>query len=274
MIKLLKIEWMKIRSYPLFWVIFGIIVILTTLASVGAANLDLKLNLFIAGDVEVKNYFKFPFVWGTFAWIAGWFSHFWAVLFIILVGNEFNFRMFRQQHVYGISRKNLLISKSLLVLILPVIILLITTILSVFYGIKYTENFVFADVFSKSFYVLSFYIQAVTYMSLAILIAFLVRSTGLSIVVYTGYMFFEAIFRFLLKMKSLDSIIYFFPIKSISSLTPRPSIETVMSENLQNQIPITDNTIHFPMLITILIALVYLTIFFVLSNVIIKKKDL
>ena len=271
MIKLLKIEWMKIRNYPVFWIVFGLIIILTVSVSIGAANF--KLNFFLSSLVDIKNYFKFPYVWSTFAWISGLFSHFWAILLIILVGNEFNFRMFRQQHVYGISRKNLLISKSLLVLILPVILVIVMTILSIFYGIKYTENFVFADVFSKSFYVLSFYIQSVTYMSFAVLIVLLVGSTGLSIIMYFGYMFFEAIFRFLLKLKNLDGIIYFFPIKSISSLTPRPSLEVIMSENSQ-QIPITDNTVHFPILVTILIAAIYLTVFFVLSNIIIKKKDL
>lgn len=275
MIKLLKIELLKIRNYPVFWVIFGIIILLFTLTSIGAANLNFKFNIFYdSSGVDSKNYFMFPYVWSTFAWIAGWFSHFWAILLIILVGNEFNFRMFRQQHVYGLSRKYLLVSKSLVILVLPIIILILLTIFSIFFGMKYTENFQLADVFEKSFYVFSFYIQSVTYMTLAVLVVFLVNSTGLSIVVYFGFMFFEAIFRFLLKLKNLDGIIYFFPIKSISSLTPRPSIETAMSETLQQQVQISDNTSHFPILITIFIAVVYLAIFWGLSHLIIKKKDL
>ncbi|MBN2892558.1 MAG: hypothetical protein JXL97_11880 [Bacteroidales bacterium] len=275
MVKLLKIELLKIKSYPVFWITFGLTVIIFVVVAIKGATLDFKFGFFSNNaDLDSSNYFKFPYVWGTFSWIAGWFSHLWALLIIILLGNEFNFRMLRQQQVYGLSRKDLLVSKTLLIFGLPLIIFIGVVIFSISFGLKYSESATFSMIFEKSFYSLTYYLQSITYMTFAMLIVFLVGSTGLSLIVYLGYLFFEAIFRFILKQADLGGLNFFLPLKSVSSLTPRPSAEIALSENMQQQIQLNDNTLHFPILITILIGLFYFGLFWFLSYLIIKKKDL
>lgn len=275
MIKLLKIEFLKIRSYPVFWVIFSLIVVLVAIASIGAANLDFKFGLFSdTADIDATNFFKFPHIWGTFAWIAGWLSHFWAFLLIILVGNEFNYRMFRQQHVYGLQRKELMFSKTILMLVLPIIIVVLLIILGLVFGFKYTEDAAFSDIFANFYFILMYYIQSIAYMSLAALIVYLIGSTGLSLVVYVGYLIFEGIFRFLLRLQEMESIIHYFPLKALSSLTPRPSIQIAMSDMLQKQIPFKDDTSPLSLFLTIALGLGYLGFFWFFSYWLVKKKDL
>jgi hypothetical protein len=78
----------------------------------------------------------------------------------------------------------------------------------------------------------------------------------------------------MLTLKKVDGIIHFLPFKAIQSLTPRPSLETAMSDNLQQQIQLSDNTSQFSIFLTLLIAVVYVLIFWGLTYLIIKKKDM
>jgi len=182
--------------------------------------------------------------------------------------------MFKQQHLYGLSRKELVISKGLLISLLPLIIVICLVFLSAIFGVKYSEKIGMASIFQKSYFIFTFYLQSITYMSFAMMIVCLIGHTGLSIVVYFGYLFFEAIIRFIFRIKEITEIIYFFPAKSIASLTPRPSLETAISESLQGQIQLTDRTTQFPMIVTILIACIYLLFFWWLSFSIMKRRDL
>jgi len=272
---LLQIELKKVKSYPVFWVIFGIIIILFLIFGLSAANLNLKIGIFSnSSDISTDNYFKFPYVWTTFTWIAGWFSQFWALLLIILVGNEFNFRMYKQQLIYGLNRKQLIFSKIILMSLLPILILFFVFLLSIIFGLKNTEGATFSQIFDKSFYLLTYYVQAIAFMSFAMLIVTLVGSTGLSIIMYLGYLIFEGVFRLMLTLKKITGFIEFLPLKAIQSLTPRPSIETALSDNLQQQMQITDDTSSLPILVTLLIAVIYVVIFWGLTYLIIKKRDM
>ncbi len=274
MVKLLKLEIKKIKNYPLFWVVFGIIIFLLVATLIVAARMKLKFNIFSqSSGFDIRNYFLFPHIWTTFTWIAGWFSHFWSILIIILVGNEFNYRMMRQQLVFGTERKNLLTSKILLIVVLPVLMILAIFILGLIFGLQYSQNPQINDIFDNIYFLINYYVQIIAYMSFAMLIVLLLRSTGLSIVLYLGYLIFEGIFRSIIKLK-FEEIIYFLPIKAISSLTPRPSIQTAMTENLQKQINIVDVPMHFSEIITLLIALTYLFVFWGLSYFLMKKRDL
>ncbi len=275
MTKLLKIEAIKLKTYPVFWVILILLTFLFAASAISLANLNIKLGLFKdSADIDSSNYFKFPIVWSTFSWIAGWFSHFWSIFLIIILGNEFNYRMIRQQSIYGLNRKELFFSKFFLALLLPLVIFILIFIFSLVFGTKYTDEFSFSTMFQNFYFAIFYYIQSVTYLTFAILVVYLINTTGLSIVVYFGYMFFEGILRLLIRSKISEKIIHYFPIKSISALTPRPSIEIAISDTLQQQIMISDKTIHFNIFWTLVIPLAYFGLFLYLSYVIIKRKDL
>lgn len=274
MIQLLKIEWHKIKSYAVFWVITGIILVLFLAVDIGAATANFKINVFYNAGFDTQKFFHFPFVWSSFAYLGNFFSHLLALLMIILIGNEFNYRMMRQQIVFGTERSQILLSKILLILFIPILLFVLMIILSLTFGLIYTENISFDKIINSSFFALNSYVQMVAFMSLGMLISLFLRSTGLSIIVYLGYIFFEAIFRLFVRAK-LDGAVFFFPVKSISSLTPRPSINTAMNDVMKQQINgFNDATMHFNEIITLIIPAVYVGIFIYLSYLIIKKRDL
>ncbi len=272
MLQLLKIEWLKIKNYVIFWIILGIILLLFISLTIGISSSNIKIALFYGAGFEIKNYFQFPYIWSTLSWIAGWYSHLWALLIIILIGNEFNYKMMRQQVLTGTKRKDIFISKILLILALPLVMFLIIILFSVFFGYSNTEA-IDGSIFKGSYFVFNYYIQIIAYLSFASMIIILIRSIGLSIIVYIGYFIFEGILRFLVKLKFKEAV-YYFPIKSINSLTPRPSIDTAMNETMKQSFNLNDITMHFSELTTLLIPTVYLLIFTGISYWVIKKRDL
>ncbi len=276
MLKLLKIELFKAKNSVAFWVLAGMILILFITTAIGLAEMKIKMNLFYENTgIDTSNYFRFPYIWQTFTWIGGWFNHFFAVIIILLIGNEFSNRMIRQQIAMGITREQIFTSKLLFSMLISAIMPLIIILLSMIYGTKLTENFTFNNIFAQSYYVITYYLQILAYVSLAMLIVFLLRTTGLSLVLYVGYLMFEALFRFVLKnVLKLGDIIYFLPAKAMSQLTPRPSAEIAMSENLKMQVHLSDITNPFSMGATTGIAFFYIIIFWVAIYLIMKKSDL
>jgi len=275
MIRLFNLEWHKIKSYAVFWVIFGIALLLFLLTAVISAAPDFKVNIFMGAGFEIRNLFRFPYVWTSLAWMAGLFSHIFALLIIILIGNEFNYRMMRQQLVFGVERKNLFLSKVLLILAIPVITTILVVVLSLIFGFSFSENPGLNDIFSYSFFALNFYVQSVALMGFAFMVILLLRSTGLSIILYLVYIFFEVLvrlfFRYYLK---LVDVVFFFPMKSISSLTPKPSVQAAMNDQLRQQMNFVEEVLHFNEFVTLLIPILYAVIFFFLSYLMIKKRDL
>ncbi len=254
--RLLKIEFLRLKNYPIFWFFIVFIFVCFLLIT----NSALKTS-FPFGNIETDkiHLFQFPRIWQTFSWIGSWFNHLWALFLIILVGNEINNKIFRQEEILGAKKEDIFSSKILLILILPLIMLIFIILFSLFFGIKNSISVSPIFIFHDIHFVVFYYIQAVSYMSLGFLIVVLFQYTSLSIVFYIGYLIFEAILRFLLNQGGIGGIIYFLPIESFSLLTPKPGIEMISKNN-------------FPLLFSMLISIIYIIIFDYITLIIMRKR--
>jgi len=108
-----------------------------------------KIDIAVPG-FSMRNLFRFPDVWATFAWIASWFNILLAIMVIVLVGNEFLFRTFRQQVINGLSVDDLVVGKGIIIFFIALYSLLLVFLLGSVFGIIFSHNFEFADLFSKS----------------------------------------------------------------------------------------------------------------------------
>ena len=246
------------------------------MSAIKIGSMDFSVDLFFPGsqDVNSSKFFMFPYVWQTFSWIAGWINHLWTFFIIVFITNEFNYKTARLQIITGLTRKKFLFSKFLTILLLPLVIVLLIIVLGLIHGFKYTENASLGLIVSHSVYIFSYYLQAVAYMTMGLLIAMLVESTGASIVVYIGYLFIEAIVRFALKISGAVGVGYFLPAKNFNFLTPRPPLTVALSQNAIQQMPINDVTSPLPLLLTIGVSVVYIALFLFFAWQILKKKKL
>src|SRR6476619_1417230 len=107
MIKLLKIEWMKIKNYNAF-------IVISSFFALGVFASNYLVYLFKKNVIDPSDPtgflssaapFSFPKVWQTVSYYSGLMLLLPGLLMLILVTNEFTYRTHRQNIIDGISRK-------------------------------------------------------------------------------------------------------------------------------------------------------------------------
>jgi ABC-2 type transport system permease protein len=190
MIKLLKVEWMKIKNYNAFIVISSFFTL-----GVFAANYlayAFKKNVIDPADptglISSGSPFGFPNVWQTVSYYSGLMLLLPGLLILILVTNEFTYRTHRQNIIDGISRNQFTQVKLLLGVITALASTLLVFIAALLFGfIVNTGTFSFSGISNIGY----FFLKALTYNFIAILIGVLVRRTGFAIAVFFIYTVLE-----------------------------------------------------------------------------------
>ena len=156
MIKLFKIEFKKILTYKIFWILTGLYFIFL---SVGLLMAEFMINNIVDNTNKqlpipiphVTIYF-FPWLWQNMAFFATirYVLIFPAIVIIILVTNEFTFKTIRQNVINGMSKAEFLISKLLIIFLISAVMTALLTIGTLIIGISHTSELTFAMVVEKS----------------------------------------------------------------------------------------------------------------------------
>jgi len=123
MLSLIKIEWLKIKKYPAFWWMLGIVALTYpgTNAMAYVAYLKATTGKEITNNIAkmfLGNPFAFPETWHSVAYFSSFFILLPAILVIMMVTNEYTFRTHRQNIIDGWSRGQYITSKLFDVLII------------------------------------------------------------------------------------------------------------------------------------------------------------
>lgn len=202
MIRLLKIEWEKLKSYRAFWVM--VILYLFVLFSI-IFGLPAVLD-YIADNTNSKAVrsfktivFNFPDIWQNLAYVAsmrGFIKVFLAILVVIFISNEFSYLTVRTNIMHGISRKEFLIGKLEVVFFLT-LLSTVAVFLSGFYlGITNSPVKSLAAITGKMQYLLAYFLEVFTYLTFALLIGLLIRKTGFAVITLLVYMAIEPIIQY------------------------------------------------------------------------------
>lgn len=273
--KLFNLEKIKALSYPAFKTLMIIHFLLFFLVILIGSRVHFSVPGF-----SVKGLYQFPNIWKFFPWVASWFNLFLAIVVIVLVGNEFSFRTFRQNVIDGLSRNDLIKGKLILIVTIAIYTFLMVLLAILIFGIINTKEFSFNIIFENSYLLLVYFIQAIGYMTLGLLISVIFRNNALSIIMFILYYFpIEPIIRVMFKTEARR----FFPVKIISNLTPTPEFLTMTSEKTYTNADGT-SSLDFseigllpeklPVGITVLLATGYIGFFIALSTILINKRNL
>lgn len=268
--KLFNIEYIKLLSLGAF----KAIIIIHFALYILVLSLSTQINIQIPG-IDFTKIYSFPHIWNLSTWLASWFNILLTLLMIIFIGNEFSQKTFRQAVIDGLKRKELIYGKSIIIIILSLYTLVLVFLSTLVMGFITTDNISFNDIFSKSYYILIYFVQAIGYLTIGMFFVILFKNIGLSILFFILYFFpIEPIIRMILP----DSISMFLPIKILSNLTPAPGFESLQDDKFFNQslngIPVqgfTEQSYNWEKLI---IAILYIALFWYISLLIIKKRDL
>ncbi|MFC2096203.1 ABC transporter permease [Bacteroidota bacterium] len=273
--KLFALEKIKALSYPAFKTLMIIHFLLFFLVILVVSRWHFTLPGF-----SIKGLYQFPNIWEFFPWVASWFNLFLAIVVIVLVGNEFSYKTFRQNVIDGLSRNDLIKGKLILILTIAVYTFIMVLLAILIFGLINSKDVSLSLVLENSHLILVYFVQAIGYMTLGLLISIIFRNNGLSIIMFILYYFpIEPIIRVIFKAEARK----FFPVKIISNLTPTPEFLTMTSEQSYtnasgtSSLDLTEIGLlpeKLPVGITVLIAAGYIGFFIALSAILLNKRNL
>jgi hypothetical protein len=228
MIRLIHIEWLKLKYLKAVWVLIGLYLIALLAICLSAKFfLDYITDQGVAYNginPSMLPVYAFDDIWQNIAYLASYFKIFPAFILIISVSNEFSYRTHRQNIIDGLSRAEFFYSKlsfaAFLSLLSAAVLLLIGLVMGALYsdvtGMEYVlENIVFIPVHALQFFI---------YFLFAILLVLLIRKSGITIVLLLLYTLAiepvaAAVIGFALEAPLVAA---FLPMQAIGNLVPMP----------------------------------------------------
>ena len=183
--QLLNIEWMKVKNYRTFWIL-SVLYLVSIFGVNYIAYLIWDARPKKSGiDMMVGNPpFQFPDVWHTVGYASSFLMFIPGLLMIISVTNEYSFKTHRQNVIDGWSRKEFILVKILMTVIVALVSTLAVFLTALLFGIYEGVSSVS---FEKIEYIGYFFIQSLSYTSIALLFSILFKRSGLSIGFYFLY---------------------------------------------------------------------------------------
>ena len=244
---------------------------------------------FSIGTFEIRiadqGIFNFPYIWHFNTYVAAFFKIFLAIVIVSMMANEYTYGTLKQNLIDGLSKKEFILSKFLVVGSFAAASTIFVFIMSLILGYSFSSYNELSIVFSDLEYLLAFFIKLFAFFSFCLFLGILVKRSAFAL----GFLFVwsvgENIFYWLVKFVILggddkhknfgDTIIQYFPIEAMSNLVKEPITRLSAIKTIENAVggaqTAKDYSIHFSQ---ISIVLVWTFIFILTSYYILKKRDL
>ncbi|MDT8393190.1 MAG: ABC transporter permease subunit [Bacteroidales bacterium] len=267
MIRLLKIEYKKIRGSRVFWILTGLYALLIIVFFFGIQGVidDLAQEANKKSPIPLPGMsaYSMPEIWHNLTYVAGYFKIFLGVVIIILITNEYSYKTIRQNVITGFSRWDFISSKFLTIGVLSLAATILVFIIGMILGLMYTEGITAGKVFGKTEFLLAYFLEIYAFLMMCLFVGILVKRSGFAIgLLLLYYYIVEPIARY----KLPDTVGDFFPKKAIGTLIdiPNTSIMRLFGVEFQDYISPWDA----------LLVIAYVMLFGYFSYLILKKRDL
>lgn len=263
-------------TYKVFWILIGLYFLFLILGILMAEfminSIVNDMNRHLPIPIPHVTIYFFPWIWQNITYFATfrYVLIFPAIIIIILITNEFTYRTIRQNVINGLNKSEILISKLLLIVLISLIITVLLFFGILVLGFSHTANPDAGMIFDKISFIPGFFFTMLTFLIFAFFFGFLIRNTGLSIALFTLYVFIvEPIVYYFLKSPLVfkNGISTYLPVNSILRITEYPAIpvlKQIMGVNLQDSVTAG----------SCLIALLYAALMVGIVWWIMAKKDL
>lgn len=226
MLSLIKIEWLKIKKYPAFWWMLGIVALtypgVNLLFYNGYQQLTTKKDFTSTIAKQLfGNPFAFPETWHSVAFFSSCFVIVPAILVIMMITNEYQYKTHRQNVIDGWSRNQFITSKILDVAIITIVASIMYAITATGYGLTVKEDNT-AQWSEEIKYIPLFVLQTFAQLTIAFLLGFLIKKAFIALGIFVFYFaIVENIIIGLFKFKKIPGS-RFFPLEISDKLIPGP----------------------------------------------------
>jgi hypothetical protein len=225
MIKLLKIEYKKLKNYRTFWVLT--ILYFATMGLIISSGMEFLKWLVSKGadfdqvDILRVPLYHFPDIWQNITYVSLYFQLVLAIVVIISITNEFSFKTVRQNIIDGMDRKDFLTSKIMMVLMLSLASTLFIFLIGLITGLIYTPEAEMRFMFTSIEFIPGYFLATFSYLIMVMLFAIWIKRSGLAIGLILIYPALEYAFGAALP-DSLDPIIPYLPQHAINAIIKVP----------------------------------------------------
>jgi ABC-type transport system involved in multi-copper enzyme maturation permease subunit len=273
---IIKTEWLKLKNYLAFWLL-----LLATAVSYPGIN----AIVYFGYDESTKpknqsgqllkmllgNPFHFPEVYHTTAYLSSFFTFIPAIVVIMLITNEYQFKTHRQNIIDGWQKQTFIWGKFISVLLISILVSLFFFAVATGIGFIATPDTSAVSLFTKGKYIGLFFLQIFTQLSFAFLLGLLVRKAFIAYGLFIFYgMIVENIAGAFFKIKTQKfgfDYGQFLPLEISDRLIPIPAFIGRLNEaDYKVELAAVDKHIIY--------SLVFLLLTWLLSFYIFKKRDL
>lgn len=259
MMRLLKIELLKLLPYKTFRILFLIYLVLILCILLVADDFFGKLG------APKEQVLQFPNIWNYYTCIAGYLNVILAIIIIFITCNEITYRTLRQNIIDGLTRTEVVLSKIYLIVFFAILITLFVLVSGLIAGSingtipgggNFTDHIEF---------VFAFFIQTLGVMSLAFLLGNLFKRSAIAIILFLIFLFpIDLVLREAILPEGGGN---YLPVATyFLKLMPAPTTHILSNGD--------EPTPDLPGILPLTVGAAYMLIFFTLNWFMIRKRDL
>lgn len=273
MIRLIKIELLKVLSYKAFWLMIAFYGILLAFMIFGIPGLIDYIAEKSGEPTKFRIFkaivFNFPDIWQNISFVASmryFIKIILGLVVIILVTTEFHYLTVRANIINGLSRKDFLAGKIEMIILLSIFSTAVIFLSGLYLGFVHSSSTTATNVFSKMIYLLGYFIEITTYLLFCLLFGILIKKTGLTFILHFVYLFTEPILDYYLP----DKLAEYLPVNAMNNIiqTPNTSLIKIKSPGFDYDFQ------EFISGWDVMICLTYGVLFVWLSYLVLRKRDI
>ena len=275
--RLFLIEFEKLSTNRSSRILIGAyFILLTSIALIAAIKFDIGPIKFHLAEQGI---FNFPYIWHFNAYIGAWFKIFLAVVIVSMTANEYSNKTIKQNLIDGLSKREFLHSKWVMVLAFAGISTLFIFVVSLILGLTYSNYNEFSIIVQDLAYLVAYFIKLVAFFAFCLFLGTAIKRSAFALGFLGIWQMFEGICYGLLRWKSpewldAETVYRFFPLNAMSNLVREPFSRLSAVRNLADQVgeQMTKNT--DVQLLDMLIVSAWCFIFYALTYRLLKRRDL
>lgn len=276
--RLLLIECLKIwknrasRSLTLAYFI-----LLTFIALIASVKFHLGSAEFHLAEMGI---FNFPFIWHFNTYVAAILKFFLAVVIVSMMANEYSYGTLKQNLIDGLSKREFITSKFLMVVALSAISTVFVFVISLILGLIFSSYNEPGIIFSDLAYLLAYFIKLVGFFSFCLFLGIWVKRSAFALGFLLIWNILEGIISGILHFKVFpqgpyaDYLTQLLPLEAMSNLIVEPFSRLSLVQSIGQQIGMENFKDYSVPPTAVLIVLAWTIIFVISSYKLLLKRDL
>lgn len=269
--KLIRIEWLKLRHHNFFWIgmglyILSIVLLITLLGNFKLIEQKEGEGMITFQTLGEAGLYKLPYIWQHVTYLAGFFKFIPAFLLIFFISNEYQYKTYRQNVIDGLSIGQFYTSKLYSAVFFTLISLLTVAITGFVMALLHNDNLDWSSFTTGTDYFAAYFAEVFFMIIFTIFLTVLFRRSTITIIFILAYYFIiEQLVGFALG----EPLKYYLPTAPSRELNLQPITRLIGADALLGtESPDSVSTKY------LLTTFLYTIIFAAGGYVILKKRDL